>query len=257
VLIIEKDAMVRLLHEEPAFSDRFIAYMLARNIRIEADLVDHLFNSSEKRLARTLLLLSRYGEAHPEPDAAEDLTGDAGRDDRRDALAGELLHEQVQEARPDRVQRRTQINSSLLSVVSTTDRSPGTRPLASSKTKFRNGRQRIQRRPSRASSPAAPPQDRDASTRARRRRRRVSGAPEPEREQQHEDLRQRRDRGRDGHGIRALDEAAVRVGRSDGEGRWAAVVGVPASAPAAVRVRPAGSAPAVIRRCTARCRRSR
>jgi CRP-like cAMP-binding protein len=65
VLIIEKDAMVRLLHEEPAFSDRFIAYMLARNIRIEADLVDHLFNSSEKRLARALLLLSRYGEAHP------------------------------------------------------------------------------------------------------------------------------------------------------------------------------------------------
>jgi CRP/FNR family transcriptional regulator, cyclic AMP receptor protein len=65
VLIIEKEAMVRLLHEEPAFSDRFITYMLARNIRIEADLVDHLFNSSEKRLARTLLLLARYGEAHP------------------------------------------------------------------------------------------------------------------------------------------------------------------------------------------------
>ena len=65
VLIIEKDSMVRLLHEEAAFSDRFIAYMLARNIRIEADLVDHLFNSSEKRLARTLLLLARYGETHP------------------------------------------------------------------------------------------------------------------------------------------------------------------------------------------------
>ena len=64
VLVIERDAMVRLLHDEPTFSDRFIAYMLARNIRIEADLVDHLFNSSEKRLARTLLLLSRYGEAN-------------------------------------------------------------------------------------------------------------------------------------------------------------------------------------------------
>ena len=61
VLIIEKDAMVRLLREEHAFSDRFISYMLALNIRIEADLVDHLFNSSEKRLARTLLLLARYG----------------------------------------------------------------------------------------------------------------------------------------------------------------------------------------------------
>ena len=65
VLIIEKDAMVRLLHDEPAFSDRFISYMLTRNMRIEADLVDQLFNSSEKRLARTLLLLARYGESHP------------------------------------------------------------------------------------------------------------------------------------------------------------------------------------------------
>ena len=65
VLIIEKDAMVRLLHDEPAFSDRFISYMLTRNMRIEADLVDQLFNSSEKRLARTLLLLARYGEEHP------------------------------------------------------------------------------------------------------------------------------------------------------------------------------------------------
>src|SRR5260221_14366937 len=65
VLVIDKAAMIRLLHEEPAFSDRFIGYMLARNIRIEADLVDHLFNSSEKRLARTLLLLARYGETNP------------------------------------------------------------------------------------------------------------------------------------------------------------------------------------------------
>jgi CRP-like cAMP-binding protein len=65
VLIIDKDAMIRLLHEEPAFSDRFISYMLTRNMRIEADLVDQLFNSSERRLARTLLLLARYGEANP------------------------------------------------------------------------------------------------------------------------------------------------------------------------------------------------
>jgi CRP-like cAMP-binding protein len=54
--------MLRVLHDEPTFSDRFISYMLARNLRIEADLVDHLFNSSEKRLARTLLLLARYGQ---------------------------------------------------------------------------------------------------------------------------------------------------------------------------------------------------
>jgi CRP-like cAMP-binding protein len=53
--------MIRLLRSQHAFSDRFIAYMLGRNARLEADLVDHLFNSSEKRLARTLLLLARYG----------------------------------------------------------------------------------------------------------------------------------------------------------------------------------------------------
>jgi CRP-like cAMP-binding protein len=66
ILLVQKRAMVRLLHSEHAFSDRFIAHMLARNIRIEDDLVDHLFNSSEKRLARTLLLLARYGK----PDAS-------------------------------------------------------------------------------------------------------------------------------------------------------------------------------------------
>jgi CRP/FNR family transcriptional regulator, cyclic AMP receptor protein len=62
VLVIETDAMHRLLREEPTFSERFISYMLERNLRVEADLVDHLFNSSEKRLARTLLLLARYGD---------------------------------------------------------------------------------------------------------------------------------------------------------------------------------------------------
>ena len=61
VLVIEKKEMIRVLHKEHQFSDRFIAYMLARNIRVEEDLVDQLFNSSEKRLARTLLLLARYG----------------------------------------------------------------------------------------------------------------------------------------------------------------------------------------------------
>src|SRR5579862_3511260 len=64
-LIIQKEEMVRALHAEHAFSDRFIAYMLTRNIRVEADLIDQLFNSSEKRLARTLLLLARFGEEIP------------------------------------------------------------------------------------------------------------------------------------------------------------------------------------------------
>jgi CRP/FNR family cyclic AMP-dependent transcriptional regulator len=61
VLVIEKNEMIRVLHGEHEFSDRFIAYMLARNLRVEEDLIDQLFNSSEKRLARTLLLLARYG----------------------------------------------------------------------------------------------------------------------------------------------------------------------------------------------------
>jgi CRP/FNR family cyclic AMP-dependent transcriptional regulator len=67
ILMVQKRAMVRLLHSQHAFSDRFIAHMLARNIRIEEDLVDHLFNSSEKRLARTLLLLARYGKQNVPP----------------------------------------------------------------------------------------------------------------------------------------------------------------------------------------------
>jgi CRP/FNR family cyclic AMP-dependent transcriptional regulator len=61
LLVIEKQEMTRVLHMEHDFSDRFVSHMLARNIRIEEDLVDQLFNSSEKRLARTLLLLAHYG----------------------------------------------------------------------------------------------------------------------------------------------------------------------------------------------------
>jgi CRP-like cAMP-binding protein len=59
---IEKSAMTRVLHEEPTFSELFMTYLLSRNIRIEEDLVDHLFNSSEKRLARILLLLAHFGK---------------------------------------------------------------------------------------------------------------------------------------------------------------------------------------------------
>ena len=62
ILAVEKSDMVRQLHAVPVFADRFLTHMLTRNIRIEEDLVDQLFNSTEKRLARTLLLLARYGE---------------------------------------------------------------------------------------------------------------------------------------------------------------------------------------------------
>ena len=59
---IEKPAVLRVLHAEPAFSALFVAYLLSRNVRIEEDLIDHLFNSSEKRLARVLLLLAHFGK---------------------------------------------------------------------------------------------------------------------------------------------------------------------------------------------------
>jgi CRP/FNR family cyclic AMP-dependent transcriptional regulator len=65
LLVIEKDEMIRVLHVEHAFFDRFASYMLSRMNRIEEDLTDQLFNSTEKRLARTLLLLARYGENSP------------------------------------------------------------------------------------------------------------------------------------------------------------------------------------------------
>jgi CRP-like cAMP-binding protein len=66
ILVVDKEEMIDLLHEQHTFSDRFITHLLARNIRIEEDLIDQLFNSSEKRLARTLLLLARYGK-HDQP----------------------------------------------------------------------------------------------------------------------------------------------------------------------------------------------
>jgi len=68
VVRIDKDAMIRVLHDEPTFAELFMAYLLAQTIRIQEDLVDQLFNSSEKRLARILLLLAHFGkEGKPEP----------------------------------------------------------------------------------------------------------------------------------------------------------------------------------------------
>jgi CRP-like cAMP-binding protein len=68
IIRVAKPAMVAMLHQEPEFAERFLAYLLSRNIRMEADLVDHLFNSSEKRLARLLLLMANFGqESKPIP----------------------------------------------------------------------------------------------------------------------------------------------------------------------------------------------
>src|SRR6185295_5666963 len=68
IVRIDKATMIRLLHDEPTFSTLFLEYLLSRNVRIQEDLVDHLFNSAEKRLARVLLLLAHFGkEGKPEP----------------------------------------------------------------------------------------------------------------------------------------------------------------------------------------------
>jgi CRP/FNR family transcriptional regulator, cyclic AMP receptor protein len=68
IMRVEKAAMIRVLHDEPGYSGMFVSHLLARTIRVEEDLVDQLFNSSEKRLARALLLLANFGkEGRPEP----------------------------------------------------------------------------------------------------------------------------------------------------------------------------------------------
>ena len=68
IMRLDKATMVRVLHDQPKFSELFILHLLARNVRVEADLVDQLFNSSEKRLARLLLLMAHFGkEGGPEP----------------------------------------------------------------------------------------------------------------------------------------------------------------------------------------------
>ena len=91
---IEKPAMLRVLHAEPAFSALFMAYLLSRNSRIEADLIDQLFNSSEKRLARVALVAGPLWQRRERGAGdAEDQSRNAGRDDRHDAVASEFLSE--------------------------------------------------------------------------------------------------------------------------------------------------------------------
>jgi CRP-like cAMP-binding protein len=118
VLVISKTEMLKTLHEHHELSDRFIAFMLARNVRIEEDLVDQLFNSSEKRLARTLLLLARFGKE-------DEVHGVLPR------ISQEMLAEMIGTTRPRvnffmnkfrklgfiKYNGGLQINSSLLSVV--------------------------------------------------------------------------------------------------------------------------------------------
>ena len=95
-----------MMHEEHDFSDLFMKFLLARSMRIQADLVDQLFNSSEKRLARILLLMAEFGQPGETGNvASQNLAGDTGGDDRHHAIPRELLHEPLPQARLYRIQR--------------------------------------------------------------------------------------------------------------------------------------------------------
>ena len=101
IVRITKADITRVIHDEPAFAGLFIAHLLARNSRVEEDLVDQLFNSSEKRLARILLLLANFGkEGRLEPIIAK-ISQDPGGDDRHDAISREFFHEQISGIRSD------------------------------------------------------------------------------------------------------------------------------------------------------------
>jgi CRP-like cAMP-binding protein len=93
-LKIDRNEMIRVMHEEHAFSDLFLKFLLARSMRTQADLVDQLFNSSEKRLARILLLMAEFGKpGEPEPLIPKNHSRDTRRNDRYDAFARQLLYE--------------------------------------------------------------------------------------------------------------------------------------------------------------------
>ena len=93
---IPKADIIRVIHKEPAFAELFISHLLARNSRVEADLVDQLFNSSEKRLARTLLLLANFGkEGRARAGLGENQPRDARGDHRHDTSSRQLFHEQI------------------------------------------------------------------------------------------------------------------------------------------------------------------
>jgi hypothetical protein len=98
--------MVRVLHTRPAFAEWFLAHMLTRSIRIEEDLLDQIFNSTEKRLARTLMLLARYGEPEAShrvlPKMSQELLAEMVGTTRSRI---KLPHEQISAARIDRIQR--------------------------------------------------------------------------------------------------------------------------------------------------------
>jgi CRP-like cAMP-binding protein len=95
ILLVDKDQMVHLLHSQHDLSDRFIAHLLTRKIRIEADLIDHLFNAGEERLARTLLLLARYGKADTPVQAIPRISQETLAEMVGTTRAGQFLYEEI------------------------------------------------------------------------------------------------------------------------------------------------------------------
>jgi len=94
IMRLDKASIVKVLHDEPKFSEAFMAHLLTRNARVEEDLLDQLFNSSEKRLARVLLLMANFGkEAKPERVIAKVSQETPRADYRHYALTGEHIHE--------------------------------------------------------------------------------------------------------------------------------------------------------------------
>ena len=109
IVRLEKAGVIRLLHDQPAFSELLLHHMLARNIRIEEDLVDQLFNSSEKRLARVLLLLANFRKRRQtRAGDSKNQPGDLGGDHRHYPISSQLLHEPVSQAGLHKIQRPIQ-----------------------------------------------------------------------------------------------------------------------------------------------------
>jgi CRP/FNR family cyclic AMP-dependent transcriptional regulator len=106
IIRLESKIVVRLLHENQEFADYFLAHLLTRTARVEADLVDQLFNSSEMRLARALLLLANYGTTLAWSRYRKGESGDACRADWNDPVSRECFHEQISEVGLDQLQRQ-------------------------------------------------------------------------------------------------------------------------------------------------------
>ncbi len=125
----DRDEMIRVMHDEPAFADLFLKFLLARSMRTQADLVDQLFNSSEKRLARILLLMAEFGKpGEPETFIPSHYAGNPGGDDRHHAIPRQLLYEPLSQARLYRATTAASRYTSRCSMWSCSINCPSTTP---------------------------------------------------------------------------------------------------------------------------------